>query len=196
MRVDDERHVVWTHPACGELFEQTRRTVDAKVALLLVVELRARTGLHQHDVGAVADEQAVHVHGVAIELVRRLLLLPEHLRHDAEHRTAIESEDAIGEDLDLEATETHARQYGEPWTTHGVSGDRWPRRTSRARRTHAARTSTRSSRSRTRDPTRSRSTWDVASGTRSGGSRHACGSPWARMPPTACSRARARCWPA
>src|SRR6185503_5950341 len=115
VRVDDERDLVRPHAAARELAEETWRLVDAEVALLLLIELRAGSGLDEHDVRAVADEQAVHVHGHTVQLIRRLLLLPQHLRHDAEHRPAIEAEDAVAEDLHLEAPDLHGSQYGETW---------------------------------------------------------------------------------
>jgi len=61
----------------------------------------------------IANEQAVHVHGDTVQLVRGFDLLPEHLRHDTEHRATVETEHAVAEDLDLETTDAHARQYGE-----------------------------------------------------------------------------------
>src|SRR6185369_1899348 len=61
----------------------------------------------------VANEQAVHVHRDAIQLVGRFDLLPEHLRHDAEHRATVQTEHAVAEDLHLETTDAHDRQYGE-----------------------------------------------------------------------------------
>jgi len=62
----------------------------------------------QHDVArTVADEQTVHVHRDAIAVVGGLFLLPQRFRDDAEHRAAVEPEDAVAEDLDLETTDAH-----------------------------------------------------------------------------------------
>src|SRR5678815_3993517 len=114
MCVGDEGDLVGPHPASRELDQQSRLALDAEVALLLVVQLRAGARLHESDVTVtVADEQAVHVHGDTVELVGGFDLLPEHLRHDPEHRATVEAEHAVAEDLDLETTDAHDRQYGE-----------------------------------------------------------------------------------
>ena len=54
---------------------------------------------------AVTDKQAIHVHLHPIQLVGRVLLLPHHLRHEAEHPSAIRAAEAI---LDPER----------PWVLH------------------------------------------------------------------------------
>jgi len=55
----------------------------------------------------VADEQAVHVHRHAVARVGGLLTLPEHLRDDAEHRAAVETEHTVAEDPHVETANAH-----------------------------------------------------------------------------------------
>ena len=49
----------------------------------------------------------------AIQGIGGFHFFPQHLRHDAEHRATVETEHAVAEDLDLETTDAHDRQYGE-----------------------------------------------------------------------------------
>src|SRR5207245_10076390 len=95
-----------SHAAFGELVEQARR-LDPEDLALLRGELRAGPGLHDHHVVGVADEEAVHVHRDAIAIVGRLLLLPERLRDDAEHRAAVGLGHAVAEDLHVETADAH-----------------------------------------------------------------------------------------
>ena len=52
-----------------------------------------------------ADEQRPHAERDAVPLVGRRALLPQRLRHDAEHRAAVEAEVAVGEREQLEVAE-------------------------------------------------------------------------------------------
>src|SRR5438477_1114355 len=107
VRVDDQRYLLGSHAEGLELIQQPRRILDPEYLLLPIGQLRAGAGLDDHRVVGVANEQAVHVHGHAIACVGGLLPLPEILRHDPEHRAAIEAEDAVAEDPNVETTNAH-----------------------------------------------------------------------------------------
>src|SRR4029079_667176 len=90
------------------------RAVDPEVLLRALGELRPRARLDDNDVArTVADQQTVHVHRDPVAVVRGLFLLPQRFRDDAEHRAAIEPEDAVAEDLDLETTDAHDKAVWE-----------------------------------------------------------------------------------
>src|SRR5438477_1928907 len=107
VRVDDQRYLLGSHAEGLELIQQPRRILDPEYLLLPIGQLRAGAGLDDHRVVGVANEQAVHVHGHETACVGGLLPLPEILRHDPEHRAAIEAEDAIAEDPNVETTNAH-----------------------------------------------------------------------------------------
>src|SRR5258705_2854886 len=112
MRVHHESDLVRPHAAARELVQEARRVVDPVNLSRALRELPSRAGLDHDDVArTVADEQTGHVHRDAIALVGGPFLLPQGFRDDAEHRAAIDPEDAVAEDLDLEATDAHERQY-------------------------------------------------------------------------------------
>src|SRR5438067_855560 len=97
MSVHHERDLIRPDAEAPKLVEEPGRVFDAVDLLLTRVELRPRTGLDENDVVGIANEQTVHVHRDAVAIVRGLLLFPEHLRYDPEHRAAIQAEDAVAE---------------------------------------------------------------------------------------------------
>ena len=60
-------------------------------------------------VSVAADQQRTHAEPDAVPLVGRARRFPERLRHDAEHRAAIEAEAAVAQRDQLEVAEDHER---------------------------------------------------------------------------------------
>src|SRR5262249_37712670 len=55
-----------------------------------------------------ADDERTHRHPNPVSIVRRRLSLPQRLRHDAEHRAAVEAEEAVAHGDQLEVSERKA----------------------------------------------------------------------------------------
>src|SRR5438552_19063133 len=60
----------------------------------------ADTGLDQDLFDRRLDEQAIHVEPNAIKPIRQTNTLPKNTRDDSEHRPSVQSEYAVGNDLD------------------------------------------------------------------------------------------------
>src|SRR5207237_8052752 len=82
----------------------------------------AGSGVKYHDGVGVANEQAVPVHGDALAVVGLLLPLPKYLRDDAEHRAAVEAEQAVAEDPNIETTDAHEASV---WAAVEIRDLRW-----------------------------------------------------------------------
>ena len=81
--------------------------IDAVDIVELRALLAAEPGVDQHGARA-ADDQRPHRERDAIARVGRRSLLPHHFRHGAEHRAAVESDQAIAQRDELEIA------HGEP----------------------------------------------------------------------------------
>ena len=90
------------HAGGRQRVRQVEVALEAVDLGLLRRHLVARARVDQHRPRA-AHQQAPHRHADPVALVGRRLLLPERLRHDAEHRAAVEVEEPVrdGDELDV-----------------------------------------------------------------------------------------------
>ena len=78
----------------GERVIEVPRAIDAVDLAELRVLLVAEPGVDDHRAHA-ADDQRPHRQRDAVAIVGRRLRRPQRLRHDAEHRAAVEPEEAV-----------------------------------------------------------------------------------------------------
>jgi hypothetical protein len=78
--------------------------------LELGVVFVAEPGVHEHQVAAALDQQAIRGHGNEIALVGGLLFVPQRLRHDPEHGAAVEAKTAVRDDVQDAGAELHAQK--------------------------------------------------------------------------------------
>jgi hypothetical protein len=100
VRVDDDRDLVSSSAgAREECLTQRSHTVDAVHRLLLWIPLVADSGFDQDLLSARIDEHTIHVHADAVVIVWRAVARPELARDHSEHRTAVEMEFGVLNDL-------------------------------------------------------------------------------------------------
>lgn len=92
--------------------------IDVEELRILLVP---HPGVDQHEPIGMLDEQAAHPERDPIPFVRRDAALPKRLRHDAEHRTAVEALAAGLESMDPPGTELAGFVEGSR-SGHGAEG--------------------------------------------------------------------------
>src|ERR1041384_6829457 len=100
MSVDDDRDLIRRMTgAYFEGFTQRAHAVDAVHRHLFRRPLIADAGLDQYLLRAGIDENTSHIHPNSVFIVRRTLLRPQLARDHSEHRSSIEAELGIRNDL-------------------------------------------------------------------------------------------------
>ena len=92
----------------GERVIQVARAIEAVDVAELLVFFVARTSIDDHRPGA-ADDERPHGEQDPVALVGRSLGRPQRLRHDTEHRAAVEAEEAVVHRDQLQVTQCVAR---------------------------------------------------------------------------------------
>ena len=95
-------------PASASVWSRCPRSIDAVDVVELRVFLVAEPGVDDHRPHAAHDERP-HRERDAVAIVGRRLPRPQRLRHDAEHRAAVEAEEAVVQRDQLEIAERIAR---------------------------------------------------------------------------------------
>src|SRR4029079_4642400 len=95
MRIDHQRDVLGTNSDVEEaVLEPGRPALAAILYAVDVVELLIflvpRAGVDENRTDLMLDEETAHPELDAIALIGNDTALPEHLRHDAEHRAAVQ----------------------------------------------------------------------------------------------------------
>ena len=108
VRHDYMRDLLRRHALFRQPVDQRLLAVDGKHLREARIEFIADPRIHQHRSLAGADQQGVQSHQNPVCFIRRLELLPEHLRHHAKHGAAIETKQAVGDQIELYVSKLHA----------------------------------------------------------------------------------------
>ena len=126
--------VVDGEPGLGQRVVEVVRAVEAVDVRALGVHLVAAAGVDEQRPLA-AHDQRPHAERDAVAVVGRQPLLPQRPRHDAEHRAAVEAEEAVGERDQLEVAERMANGRAKSGTVAGrPAGRRRPAASARPAR--------------------------------------------------------------
>jgi hypothetical protein len=107
VRQDERVHVPRPHAEVGQAPLERPSLLDGVDIALFPVPIRTEAALDQGNVVRSPHEEAVGRERDPVPLVRRKPLLPEHLRHDAEHRAAVQPELRAANEIDLEISDPH-----------------------------------------------------------------------------------------
>lgn len=117
MGVDDDVDVVGRPAGLGqEAFGKRTPAVDGVHGGVFFRPFFADAGFDDDLLLARVDEQAIHVHTNAVCVIRRRNPLPQHLWHNAEHRSAIEPKLGVGYYLNSQISKLHRQNNnGQPF---------------------------------------------------------------------------------